>query len=639
MPVGGQDENMRHVHHRLLRRTVLLFITGLLLMPGVAYSQAWSGIIDPSRAVDWSQVGVYGGIPTTWPNCTTAACNTLSGGTVNDTSIANAIASAPNQSVVVFPAGSFTISAFSVGRDNVILRGQGANKTKLIFSGTTGCTSGGGGYTAAICISGTFNWSGGIQNQATWTAGFAKGTTVITLSNTANLSVGGMIILSQNKDSSGYPTSTDILVCDVSASCTTEGASPVGLGGQTAFYRVQAVNGNQVTIYPPLQAPNWRLSQSPLAWWPTHAATGVGVENMSLDISAGSGSRSGIIWENAIGNWVQGIRSVITAPDGARGIHVHHYLAAQNIIRSSYFWGYRDTAQENYAISVGGGSLLENNIVEQYVVPIIDNGPGSNGFVIAYNYITNGVGINGIPGWTQGIFYHNISDFMSLVEGNDTPKINQDAIHGTHNFFTLFRNFAYGQLNQSSNSQLIDVKTRSRFGNAIGNVLGRVGYYNTYETIQANSDMGIYGLGGPYNAATSDPNVAVTFMRWGNYDTVTGTARFVNSEVPNGIANYGNPVPASQTLPASFYLAGKPSWWNSPSGTPPYPAIGPDVSGGNLLGYAGHAYKIPARLCYENSSIDPAYGALNIKVFNANTCYASSGPPPVAPFIMSVVVN
>src|SRR5690349_14068428 len=230
---------IRPIRHNLLLRCTLLFLIGRLLLPTIAHSQTWSGIIDPSRAVDWSGVGVYGGIPLGRATCVTTACNTLAGGTVNNTTIANAIASAPANTVVLFPAGTFTgLSGIKVNVNNITLRGQGADQTKLIFSSYVTCST--GADSAAMCVTGSNNWSGGIENQATWTAGFAKGTTVITLSNTTNLVAGGMIILSQNKDSAGYPTAADILVCDVSTLCSTEGASPIGLGGQTAFYRVQA---------------------------------------------------------------------------------------------------------------------------------------------------------------------------------------------------------------------------------------------------------------------------------------------------------------------------------------------------------------------------------------------------------------
>jgi len=47
------------------RRNPLLFAIILFAVaPGVARAQAWSGIIDTKRAIDWSQAGVTGGIPT-----------------------------------------------------------------------------------------------------------------------------------------------------------------------------------------------------------------------------------------------------------------------------------------------------------------------------------------------------------------------------------------------------------------------------------------------------------------------------------------------------------------------------------------------------------------------------------------------
>ena len=137
----------------------------------------------------------------------------------------------------------------------------------------------------------------------------------------------------------------------------------------------------------------------------------------------------------------------------------------------------------------------------------------------------------------------------------------------------------------------------------------------------------IYCFG--YSHATggvTDAKTKPTAFRWGNYDTVTGTSRFLASEVPSGLTQFANPVPSSQTLPASFYQSTKPAWFASV----PWPAIGPDVTGGNISGYNGHANKIPARLCWENSPIDSAYGAQNIRVFVPGTCYYAGPPDPPA---------
>ena len=39
----------------------LLFASLMVSVP--AHSQAWSGILDPTRAIDWANAGIPGGIP------------------------------------------------------------------------------------------------------------------------------------------------------------------------------------------------------------------------------------------------------------------------------------------------------------------------------------------------------------------------------------------------------------------------------------------------------------------------------------------------------------------------------------------------------------------------------------------------
>jgi hypothetical protein len=87
-------------------------------------------------------------------------------------------------------------------------------------------------------------------------------------------------------------------------------------------------------------------------------------------------------------------------------------------------------------------------------------------------------------------------------------------------------------------------------------------------------------------------------------------------------------VPANHNLPDSMYLSGKPSWW----GTMPFPAIGPDVTGGQ--GPGGFAYQTPAYLCYSNGTFTS--GVMN---FDANTCYSASTTVPTPPTGLSATVN
>src|SRR5712691_4346986 len=110
--------------------------------PTVDQSAARLGAMIPVHSWSCAEVGVVGDIPSaSWANCATTACNTLFGGTVTATSIQNAIASAPANTVVRIPAGAFSVGAFNITKSNVVLRGAGANQTVLNF---TGCNSGGG---------------------------------------------------------------------------------------------------------------------------------------------------------------------------------------------------------------------------------------------------------------------------------------------------------------------------------------------------------------------------------------------------------------------------------------------------------------------------------------------------------------
>ena len=272
----------------------------------------WSGIISPERAVDWSQPGVVGGIPQR-----TAVCATFNPG-ATAAQINDAIANCPSGQVVFLNPGVYNLSSgidFD-SKSNVTLRGSGADRTKIVFgsSSSIGCR----GAWSNVCIdSGDTNWGGGPSNSANWTAGYARGTTQITLSNTTNLKVGWPLFLDQlNDDQNGSPDGGGIYVCTkVSVNCNDDGPSG-GPGGaarpgrdQVQIVTVTAINGHTVTFTPGLYMPNWRASQSPGAWWANEPAFGDGIEDLTLDHS-GSDEFSGLAILDAANCWVKGIRSI-----------------------------------------------------------------------------------------------------------------------------------------------------------------------------------------------------------------------------------------------------------------------------------------------------------------------------------------
>src|SRR5262249_18990644 len=150
--------------------------------------------------------------------------------------------------------------------------------------------------------------------------------------------------------------------------------------------------------------------------------------------------------------------------------------------------------------------------------------------------------------------------------------------------------------------------------------------YNEPSPVGCCSDLYIYSLGGRDGLVGAEETASsMALLRWGNYDTVNDATLWVSSDIPTtGIPRInGNAVPSSQNLPNSFFLTSQPAtWWATPWGTPRWPPIGPDVTGGNVQGVSGHVYDIPAKLCFTHMANDPAYSVSPaVKLFNAKSCY------------------
>jgi len=126
------------------RKYGLLFSLILLLMvPTTAYAQLWTGIIDPSRAINWSAAGIPGGIPNRTTICSTINAATYGNGTSDATGgIQTAMNGCPTGQVVSLSPGTFLINGNLRVPSNVTLRGQGADQTILNAKGTSGAVIG-----------------------------------------------------------------------------------------------------------------------------------------------------------------------------------------------------------------------------------------------------------------------------------------------------------------------------------------------------------------------------------------------------------------------------------------------------------------------------------------------------------------
>jgi hypothetical protein len=681
----------------------IVLLLGLMSLSTLSLGQPpWSNVLDPSRAIDWSGAGF------TPPNYTTACATqpTLATGSGNASANTKAIQAAlascdSTHNVVNLPSGTYYLTGLVYPSHGFqVLRGAGASSTYLYMT-SVGSGSPCGSYWS-ICMAnaapGSAQSSSSLppsgSEQCMWTAGYSQGTTSITLNSCGGTPpVGQMIILDQANDS-GSDTN-GIFICDDYTSgvnCTVKNKAAVNSDGRVIggvsyseqqVAMVTAVSGSgsgpyTVTISPGVYFNNIRSGQTPGAWWNGFVQND-GIENLTVDYANyNTGSNAyGITMWNCYQCWMKNIRSL-----NGRRDHVLVIQSLQDVIRDSYFYQSQSHASSSYVIEPqeSSGVLVENNIFQQITNPIVF-GQGS-GWVLSYNFATDDV-VSG--SYLQASYSsHNAGSGMNLWEGNNFAALFCDDTWGSSTVQTYFRNIFPGW-ESGFTQQTIPIISNSycRGYNAVGNVLGQPGYHTQYQTYATSTtavsgssavNTSIYELGTSDNSGLGnctappacDPLTFSTMMRWGNYDTVNAATRWNSTEaapasVPyinaNFTTSYFNSLP--QTLPNSFYLSSKPSWWRSM----PFPPIGPDVSSGNLgicsgtysgaqatssgacsggslsSAWAGHANVNPAQDCFLNVMNGPPDGSGGVLSFDASGCYTSQGGGPLPPQDLVGVVH
>jgi hypothetical protein len=676
---------------------VLAIISTLLYFPAFSDAQNWSGVLNASRAIDWTTVPFS--IPSgSWTQCG----STISAYLGTAALINNAIASCGANHYVLLGPGVFNLSSgiSFAGHSNVALRGSGPLKTIIKFTGNMGCYSG-NCHVLMAAASNTYDQSSanlpGGSNSLSITGTteggsgvYPQGATHLTVSNVGSDKpvVGTLLVVDQADDTeqgSGW------MQCNqnkTNALCSYNGGSNGRIVNGVNYDQVQVVqitniSGSNYTISPGLYANNMRSSQTPGAWWNFNSGlcTQCGIENLTLDHGGDTSVVSSIVMQDCYQCWIKNIRDLYS---GTRN-HLYILQSAKGVIRDSYFFG------ENGPGGNGGGYgfdsvetsdfLFENNISDEMADPFMFE--DTSGTIVGYTYSHNNVYVN--HNFMQVSYpSHDPGNMMNLIEGNDTNGFSMDTQHGNSPVPTLFRNKIMGNEpapnSKTGGTNTLEIEPLARGINVVGNVLGtitcsggtyagsacdenaqctgggtcsgpkyHIGYESSPNTgLTAGCEQYIYLLGwSGYDCASgdavgNDPSVASTMMRWGNFDTVTGAVRWNSNEVPTSGTNFINAlsVPSTHTLAQSWYYSSQPSWYASGYGNPPWPPIGPDVVGGDLLGVGGFAYRNPARLCFENVGQDSTnYPGTAIISFDANTCYGDPPPPPAPPTGLTAVVQ
>jgi hypothetical protein len=384
-----------------------------------------------------------------------------------------------------------------------------------------------------------------------------------------------------------------------------------------------------------------------------------GLENLQI-YANNTGAGSNIIMTQCLYCWVSGVEGNYTDGD-----HMDIDFGLGDEVVNSYFSNAYTHSPGQYDSDVDlrtktTATLIQNNIFERLHASIMLEW-GATGNVIAYNYSFGVFDTNSQFSNLSDVDMHGAHTQYNLFEGNVLGLMGPDSTWGSKSDNTTFRQYLQGTTKgcnplsgrgtvsctpvyptsgyngwwEFQQSRVFSPTFEDTNWNSVGNVLGSANQSNLFAY---GSHIGltfwVVAVCGPSPCgpgSRSYDTVAYTYG-WGygegaddgssGFDSlVPYTTGFVHGDFSNisGSIEWANGV--THTLPASFYLSAKPSWW----GSAPYPPIGPDVTGGT--GPGGHAYTIPAQNCY-TSVMGGTDGTGSPLSFNANTCYGGSAPAP-----------
>ena len=635
----------------------LFSIIVLLGAPTPIHPQAWSGILNPTRAIDWSEAGIPGGIPSRTTNCATLHAATYGNGSSDATSaIHSALSNCHTGQVVLLSAGTFLVKGNIQVPANVTLRGAGANQTILKAHNTSG---------AVVSLGNTVVLYSQ-PNAVAITGGATAGSTSITLSSTSEITAGSYLIIDQLND--------NVLVTSNGSEghCTWCDNGQGGTRTQGQIVEVTSVSGNSVRISPGLYV---AYTLTPHAT-PFSATKYAGVEDLQV-YAHNTGARSNFAMSGCAYCWLSGVEG-----NYADGDHVEVDFSYRGAIVNSYFSNAYSHGPGQYDSDLvlrnkTSAMLVQNNIFERLHASVMLEW-GAAGNVIAYNYSLGNYDSRTPNAAMNDVDLHGAHPQFNLFEGNDVMSYGQDNIWGSSGNNTYFRNWARGTTKAcnplSGRGRVVcsPVGTQGASGvngwwefqgvravnatyevsnmNEVGNVVGSAdiaslhAYGNSSVIPQVEMAWAICGstpcgagsrgydhevYGYTFGYAESGSNGSGTGCGSGAgtcYSLTPWETIFLHGDYSYITGNVTWNPAAKQSLPASFYLSAKPSWW----GSAPYPAVGPDVSGGPQV--SGHVNNIPARVCYQNV-MGGTDGTGSPLAFNAANCYggASLSGRPVAP--------
>ena len=510
--------------------------TGCLLLAfmvlTVGTTQIFGQIIPLGTTIDWTHVGVRGGIvarPNSI-NVTQAPYNADKTGAADATAaIQAALNAAGSNDVVYFPDGNYLIEgSLHLYTSYVTLRGD-TNST-LIGVGSAG---------AMLNI----GHSGDLNGQVTdyISAGATNGSTTITLTAAPSFAVGDLIGLAQGDATLGTSTFPIINVHQWNYNIQQEEI-------------VTAISGDVVTVSDPIV---WNFTNAPVVMAAVGGVThGVGLENLIFKTTnaatGGKGSYGDTIQMfDCYDTWVTNC-SVLYSYSYAWSLYYSSHLTIfDNAIRFSQGSGQDHSGLLTANVS---GCLIANNIIADGLQPGIEFDQGTVGNVFFGNFLTNNI---------IDVDNHAPHPLMNLWEENMfSGYFEMDGYFGSSSHQTLLRN--------SVGSTYIPLvfKRWATHMNVVGNVLGSpAGSYPQY-TSTAINPIGAMIIQSGYPNIGNNAYVPTTAAVAWNFPLSSGSAgdnsgliysspifTFTNSQGPtsNLIGNFSAINGMMATLANSVY--------------------------------------------------------------------------------------
>ena len=400
--------------------------------------EAWTAVSDlpPGCRARWARAGL-GGAPTNYTTVLNVKTYGAKGNGSNDDTgaINTTLSKASSGSVVYLPAGTYRLTQPIYLKSNMILRGDGAALTSLIFEGSG---------TADRCIGLTCWDSDQTTSYATVTGGMSLDSTEVTVSSVSGFGVGDIVEMEEDNDPSwGFTDSWQLRLP----------------GQMNRVTKVDAAN-KRLSLDRPLRhtfsaARNPRIRKLVVL-------SNIGIENLFVRRKDSVVGYT-IEMKYVARCWVRGVESYMTYK-----AHIWMERAYECEVRESFFHDAFVFGGDGQGYGVGCGKrtsdcLIENNIFYHLRHSMIV-GIGANGNVYGYN-TSAARALDPVYGTPQAdISVHGNYVFMNLFEGNvledaDVPDWYWPAGPGN----TLFRNRI------SNGGTAINVGSNNQ--NFLGNVL------------------------------------------------------------------------------------------------------------------------------------------------------------------------